>query len=127
VAYVYGFPQLLARDLYVARLTSVVITGAMIALLLATVRRLAGAAAGAATAVLVTAFVFGTYHLVIVKTYPLVSLFMTAAFAALVLLPRPEVRLPLATASAILATAARTAAFPLAVIVAVYALVAAVD
>jgi hypothetical protein len=125
--YVYGLPQLIARNLYLARACSVACTAAALVLLVRSTRKLAGPVAGMACAVLLATFPFGTYHLAIVKTYPLLGLGIAGTFAALVLLERPETRLPVAIASAAIATMTRSSALPLAIAVIIYAAVVAPD
>ncbi len=75
VPYVYAIPPwLFGPSLYVGRATSAVLSLAALICSIRAARNMAGPAAGAMTALLVSTFWYGTYFSVIVKTYALTSL-----------------------------------------------------
>jgi hypothetical protein len=117
MAYVYGLPQLLVRDLYLGRATSVVLLVGALLLCVRTARQLAGPDAAAGVAVLVLAAPLALYHAVLVKTYAPAAFLLAATLAALVHPGRREVWDPLAVAAVSGLALARTSGLPYAALV----------
>ncbi len=115
--YVYGLPQLITRSLLVGRITSLVFSVVGLGLQVAVARRLAGRVAALGVLLVIAALPAMTYWLVIVKTYAFVLACTSAVLAAIVLIEESPRRWRWALVAALFATAARSAAGPLALVV----------